>query len=294
MLNGRVYGSKRDPNANPFANVRDEEPEFVEWGYGGMGSVKGAKSAGVSGAGWEKLGGDPDDDLEDATGMAWLRKRREAREQKAKEEQEAKEKAEKEAEAAAADGDVEKASDEANGSGEPGETRPELHSTLSAAPTVATITESSQATPTASFADITTPVPETPTQPTTPTIRPVSPAREAASQTGNTSTVLGEDHIFTTMAIPMARPHHHRARSASNATSTHGLDHEARLQSIDTTQRGSDSESDTETSSESDPEEEDDDDDDDDDEEKEEAQRRKMVIGAGMEKVSRHRDEKGV
>lgn len=38
MLNGRVYGSKRQPPANPFANVRDE-PEFVEWGYGGMGSV---------------------------------------------------------------------------------------------------------------------------------------------------------------------------------------------------------------------------------------------------------------
>lgn len=38
MLNGRVYGSKRHPPTNPFANVRDE-PEFVEWGYGGMGSV---------------------------------------------------------------------------------------------------------------------------------------------------------------------------------------------------------------------------------------------------------------
>lgn len=38
MLNGRVYGSKHHPPANPFANVRDE-PEFVEWGYGGMGSV---------------------------------------------------------------------------------------------------------------------------------------------------------------------------------------------------------------------------------------------------------------
>ncbi|KAI0688315.1 hypothetical protein C8T65DRAFT_122724 [Cerioporus squamosus] len=42
MLNGRVYGARRKPNANPFANVRTDEPEFVEWGYGGMGSVKNA------------------------------------------------------------------------------------------------------------------------------------------------------------------------------------------------------------------------------------------------------------
>ena len=63
MLNGRIYGAKR-PNRiseNPFANARDEEPEFVEWGYGGMGSVKGARSAGVVGnngpgaVNWERL-----------------------------------------------------------------------------------------------------------------------------------------------------------------------------------------------------------------------------------------------
>ncbi|KAG1751504.1 uncharacterized protein EDB91DRAFT_610356 [Suillus paluster] len=38
MLNGRVYGSKRQTPTKPFASARDE-PEFVEWGYGGMGSV---------------------------------------------------------------------------------------------------------------------------------------------------------------------------------------------------------------------------------------------------------------
>ena len=33
------------PNTNPsaFTNARDEEPESVEWGHGGMGSIKGAK-----------------------------------------------------------------------------------------------------------------------------------------------------------------------------------------------------------------------------------------------------------
>jgi hypothetical protein len=63
MLNGRIYGAK--PNhqisENPFSNARDDEPEFVEWGYGGMGSVKGARSAGVVGnngsgaVNWERL-----------------------------------------------------------------------------------------------------------------------------------------------------------------------------------------------------------------------------------------------
>lgn len=63
MLNGRIYGAKRQNriSENPFANARDEEPEFVEWGYGGMGSVKGARSAGVVGnngpgaVNWERL-----------------------------------------------------------------------------------------------------------------------------------------------------------------------------------------------------------------------------------------------
>ena len=53
-LNDRVYGAKK--NTNPFANARDEEPEFVEWGYGGMGSVTGAKSADV-GNNWHRSQG---------------------------------------------------------------------------------------------------------------------------------------------------------------------------------------------------------------------------------------------
>lgn len=111
MLNGRVYGSKRHPPADPFANVRDE-PEFVEWGYGGMGSVncssdskysvltKGAPallshghSQAVVGGGH---GGDapaPErndgvgvgDDDHDGTGMGWVKKRRLERERLARE-----------------------------------------------------------------------------------------------------------------------------------------------------------------------------------------------------------------
>jgi hypothetical protein len=43
LLNGRVYGARRGhqlKNSNLFETARDTEPEFVEWGYGGMGSNK--------------------------------------------------------------------------------------------------------------------------------------------------------------------------------------------------------------------------------------------------------------
>jgi len=124
LLNGRIYGAKRSNSSslpsNPFATARDDEPEFVEWGYGGMGSVKGAKSAGVSvgpgagagGVNWERLHGpvvkgfggggrrggwterrsvehlrDEEDD-DDGSGLAWARKRKEKRAREAKEREE--------------------------------------------------------------------------------------------------------------------------------------------------------------------------------------------------------------
>jgi len=117
MLNGRVYGSQRAAAlaANPFATARDEEPAFVEWGYGGMGSVKGAKSAGVASGGvnWERLQGGPavkeavgvgatssggtgDDENDDGSGMGWVKKRKEERERKERERLAALEAAEKE------------------------------------------------------------------------------------------------------------------------------------------------------------------------------------------------------
>ncbi|KAH0830357.1 hypothetical protein J3R83DRAFT_1751 [Lanmaoa asiatica] len=55
MLNGRIYGARgyaAQTLANPFANVRDE-PEFVEWGYGGMGNVH--ASAGIANDMWKGL-----------------------------------------------------------------------------------------------------------------------------------------------------------------------------------------------------------------------------------------------
>ncbi|KAF4615091.1 hypothetical protein D9613_003284 [Agrocybe pediades] len=127
MLNGRVYGQKRphtSPAANnPFASARDDEDEFVEWGYGGMGSVKGAKSAGVgvgrAGGGvvnWERLHGgvgvggagrganaeaarkarEVQEEEDDGSGMGWVRKRREERERKKRELEEEEERRKKE------------------------------------------------------------------------------------------------------------------------------------------------------------------------------------------------------
>jgi len=114
MLNGRVYGSRRHSvNSNPFANVRDE-PEFVEWGYGGMGSVNGSSNSkysvlatgtpallshaqpqrvtvggGRGGAAratverQDAVAGAVDED--DGSGMGWVRKRRQERERLARE-----------------------------------------------------------------------------------------------------------------------------------------------------------------------------------------------------------------
>ena len=92
-----------------------DEPEFVEWGYGGMGSVKSAASSGadnrwsrVTGhssfgggsgeVGWSKERGRgrvAKDDDDDGSGLAWVKKRREQRERE-KKEREAQEAADKE------------------------------------------------------------------------------------------------------------------------------------------------------------------------------------------------------
>ena len=87
MLNGRVYGRKRPYNqasTNPFATVRDTEPEFVEWGYGGMGSNKSNTNSSM-GSAWRAVQNGSNasaygNDEDDASGMAWVKKRRAERE----------------------------------------------------------------------------------------------------------------------------------------------------------------------------------------------------------------------
>lgn len=83
MLNGRIYGSSRvrQPKRDHPA-----EPEFVEWGYGGMGSNSGSSAssayAKVQSSHKNVVAAEDDDD---GSGMGWVRRRREAREREKKE-----------------------------------------------------------------------------------------------------------------------------------------------------------------------------------------------------------------
>jgi hypothetical protein len=108
MLNGRVYGARKHHHRSDdyFKTIPDEEPEFVEWGYGGMGSVHAggiwAKvqsnqkfSVGHSDERGRRGAPHPGADDDDGSGMAWVRKRREERERKKREEQAAQEAASK-------------------------------------------------------------------------------------------------------------------------------------------------------------------------------------------------------
>ena len=87
MLNGRVYGRRRpysQASTDPFANVRTTEPEFVEWGYGGMGSNKSNTNSSM-GSAWKVVQNGKNasafgNDDDDSSGMAWVKKRRAERE----------------------------------------------------------------------------------------------------------------------------------------------------------------------------------------------------------------------
>jgi len=99
LLNGRVYGRRAAQSSN---NAQDSyEPEFVEWGYGGMGSVANshaAASSAASGLDWGKVqsrgrvvGGGDHDDEDDGSGMAWIKRRRERKEREEREKAKAEE-----------------------------------------------------------------------------------------------------------------------------------------------------------------------------------------------------------
>lgn len=90
MLNGRVYGGRRSSTASQSESY---EPDFVEWGYGGMGSVKNStnKDPRTRGVDWAKVQSSGkfidhgDEDPDDGSGMQWVRRRREQRERERKE-----------------------------------------------------------------------------------------------------------------------------------------------------------------------------------------------------------------
>ncbi|KAG6864557.1 hypothetical protein C0991_008670 [Blastosporella zonata] len=251
MLNGRVYGAKkRDPNANPFASARDEDPEFVEWGYGGMGSVRGGRQAGVTDTNpktrtrWERLQSDgtfmtgvaggekkgvggttkpADDDDDDGSGMGWVKKRKEQREKEKREQEER---------------------------------------------------EASERTP----------------QPEPPKSESVEPPIIVHAPEDTTTPL---EHNLTTVTIPTHLPRHHshpHRRTASRTSSMETVPMLPPTTSVPSPLAREDlpsSSSESDSEYDDNDEEEDDDDDEEEDEETRE-HRRKMVLGAGVEKVSRH------
>ena len=86
MLNGRVYGARQT------LPTTTQEPAFVEWGFGGTGAVTsgGSQYARLQSSNKLSLGTEATTaDEDDGSGMAWVAKRRAAREEKARKEKEA-------------------------------------------------------------------------------------------------------------------------------------------------------------------------------------------------------------
>lgn len=215
LLNGRVYGQRRHAafqQKNPFANVHDE-PEFVEWGHGGMGSNRsvGGKANYSALQSSQKLSighvadgkGDPADDDDDGGGMGWVRRRREQREQERREKEERERKEKDAAEQAEEQSTVEVVGDGA---------APDSQEAISEAehapaPPAETLeerkevpkTESKADTPSASQAEI--PIPST-------------PQKERLSEERKE-----REHVYTAVNIPAHRPHHHHHHSSQ----THSL-----------------------------------------------------------------------
>jgi len=87
MLNGRVYGARQT-----LPSTTTQEPVFVEWGFGGTGAVTsgGSQYARLQSSNKLSLGTEATTaDEDDGSGMAWVAKRRAAREEKARKEKEA-------------------------------------------------------------------------------------------------------------------------------------------------------------------------------------------------------------
>ncbi|KXN82634.1 hypothetical protein AN958_02485 [Leucoagaricus sp. SymC.cos] len=325
MLNGRVYGVKRPQNANvnPFANARDDEPEFVEWGYGGMGSVKGATSAGAHGR-WERLHGTSTtaktavvgDDEDDGSGMAWIKKRREQRERE-KREQEEKERLEREALEKAESADTETPLPTTTllspqHTSRPGTASSAIPSRPGTANSARTVSASSTTTITPSNVSSATlsppPIPSlclplpSPSSLLTPMpcCAPLSTTATPATAVANSAE---EEHVTRAVNIPAPAHYHHR-HSRAGSKDIHqtmvadlaSLPASPRKESAISSHQRQQSDSPSATSeseSESDAEREDEEDESDEEEDSDEEEKRleesrKTARGAGVEKISRH------
>ncbi|KAF9501180.1 hypothetical protein BDN71DRAFT_1439480 [Pleurotus eryngii] len=291
MLNGRVYGHRRNssnPNGNPFANARDEaDPEFVEWGYGGMGSVR--NGSGVGHGVWGRLqsegtalggGGKTDDEeLDDGSGMGWVRKRREQKERKEREEQE---RLAKEAQAQlevineTGDAKVEEAKMEVDEEKQFVRSD-EIEQVKDRPDTAATITLSSLASPTL------------PSALSTPTIRnDVDTPKLSDDRDEHDTRVVN----VSAHSPSLARRHSHgRSRSRDSIPILEKAQAEDTTQavvSVDVKEEEMD-ESEEDEDEGTRPNDDDDEDSEEDSENEEDAEKRKTALGAGVEKISRHK-----
>lgn len=236
LLNGRVYGVKQSAalaaqmRTNPFGNARDEEPEFVEWGHGGMGSVRsgavvGAKSDYSRLQSSKKLSvgavdgeGQPDEaDEDDGSGLAWVKKRKAQKEKERLEAQE-REKAEKDAKG------KEKAAEGA--ADDKGNTEDKNEQVVNAAPDI----RISPASPGPTTVEKTNEVGKDVPGPVTP--KDASEDKELRQPEDNATVVDAKDekkeeekeekepeHIYTAITLP-PKVHHHRPHHAH--TNSHG------------------------------------------------------------------------
>ncbi|KAI0737883.1 hypothetical protein C8Q80DRAFT_1125005 [Daedaleopsis nitida] len=216
MLNGRVYGAKRKPNnANPFANVRTDEPEFVEWGYGGMGSVKNAGQtsiwsrvqAGDDAAGLAKQATSEEDD---GSGMAWMKRRKEQREKEAAE-RAAREKAEAKVQEEPEVKPVDESERQAEESAEVKVDEQKAESKQAEADKADQSDEGADVP----FSPSAVPLPSTPALPTS------SPSTPLASDAHRPPQI---EHITKAVTIPAPSPHHRHHH-------THSLSHVERRES---------------------------------------------------------------
>ncbi|KAH8834036.1 hypothetical protein DL96DRAFT_478282 [Flagelloscypha sp. PMI_526] len=281
MLNGRVYGA----NKNPFANVRDTDPDFVEWGYGGMGSNQ--SKSGAPGSDWSKVQGNGSvfhspnrkeslessaavaatTDGDDGSGMGWVKKRREQRER---------EKKEREERESADTGEKEKPKE---GVGVDDSIPTVLTEEPESLPTSADHTPTPSRRPTLNA--LTPLVDDTPSS-TAPQPRPSTDSvakvtSPTHSHTSSPSQEFTEHHVLKAVNLP---PTTHR-RSSS---------HFSLADSSKPAPVASSSDSSSESESEAEEDKDDDDDDDDEDEEDDLGHNGCQIKGAGVEKFTRHKE----
>ncbi|CAE6439592.1 unnamed protein product [Rhizoctonia solani] len=250
MLNGRVYGARRArERLQPLPSM---EPEFSEWGYGGMGSVNNgseysklqSKTSSVGG-----LGGNDEED--DGSGLSWARKRKEKREREAREKREAEEAAAK----AAAPAQPEESTNPSRPSTETTGSSTTVHAERSETPTA-------PHTPTGTATAMSPPRPRTVSSP---------PSRQ-----NSTATVTPDRHHPTVVAVPAHRGRQEASALNNNVVTSPETSPERSSGSSRRSSSSDDEDAEDSTGRE------------DEEEEEEENQKRKTALSAGVEKISRH------